>query len=160
MEEKEAADKVADLKGRLHALAQIIVAFGEYVFAQERTYLSALIKHIRQLAPGSELVPLDALPRAWGGTLVCRRNGVGRGRVAGRRRRCETLGIEPPSSIAQLRQDLHDEREKNADYQRLEVTKHQYELVHAKFMGVEARLTDSMAREEAFDAKFAALSES
>lgn len=156
-------EKLQDLKARLQALAQIIVAFGEYVPAQERTYLSALIKHIRQLAPGSELVPLDAFATSMG-------KDAGLSSDWSRKRASEggeeekvrdSLSLEPPSSIAQLRRDLHDEREKSADLtKRLDITKHQYELVHAKYMGVEARLTDSMVREETFNTKFAALSES
>ena len=50
-----------DLNTRLEALASIIVAFGEYVPAAQRTYLPSLLKHIREQAPGNTLVPLELL---------------------------------------------------------------------------------------------------
>ena len=56
-QEEERRRKQEDLKIRLAALAQIIIAFGEYVPAKERTYLPPLIKHIRQQAPGSSWFP-------------------------------------------------------------------------------------------------------
>ena len=156
-QEEERRRKQEDLKIRLAALAQIIIAFGEYVPAKERTYLPPLIKHIRQQAPGSELVPLDAFSMS----LSEEKSYTRKEQPCEQERLREILGIEPPSSVHELRELLREERSKTSQLQsRLDLTKHQYELVHTKYIGAEARLTDSMAREEATLAKFTSLSES
>ncbi len=156
--EEDRSRRREDLKTRLAALAQIIIAFGEYVPAQDRTYLPPLIKHIRQQAPGSELVPLDAFA-----TSISKDKKYTGEETSLQEQEAlrETLGIEPPSSIHELRKLLQQERDKASQLQsRLDLTKHQYELVHTKLVGAEARLTDSMAREEATLARFNSLSDS
>jgi len=168
-EDKERLQR--DLSNRLEALAGIIVAFGEYVPAANRTYMPPLLKHIRQQAPGSTLVPLELFVQTlhdlgMSHTAIQFPKGKhplegGGGGGSLEARVLEKLALEPPSNVAALRSQLDKARADVSTLQeRLREEERAVEVISTKYAAAEGRVADGRVREEALLNKFTQLSRS
>ena len=159
-----------DLQQRLEALTQVITTFGEYLPHDRRSYIQPFLKHIRQHAPGSTMVPLEALTQTLSelgveerstamripeGLHPLSKNSSAESKVLGR------LALEPPSSVAALRSELDILRtERDSFSERFQEEQRQLHLITAKFDASELKADEARVREEAMMNRFMTLSKS
>jgi hypothetical protein len=172
-EAREAKEKEANqlnLKHRLDALSQIIVAFGEYLPVNQRSYMAPLVKHICQQAPGSTMVPLEAISasmRDLHQNYRAEGNNIGplsttnKAEEAHMEQIRNFLEIDSPKNVSLIRQDLSKERAESAAWKdKYEKIKASYDTMNSKFIGMEAKVEESRSREEAMLNKFSSITKS